>query len=278
MLEFLTNLFGGNIILSIFNYAWKIINRKNKIQQRINKRILTNERTLNEIAISKSIKSNYPREVPVPYIVDPIVKQKVFTTNERIHYTDIEKKYHVFRKIELLPLLDGTNTFFNELCKAMASSLQFEEDSSFLLLYLNKETNKLFSHVFSSIGGHNIKCQNITFKERRGIWSLFKKKRAFGYGEVNSESLEGTKVILLEALLIFPETLTEAVEWLKSKGATIIGIVVLFDGSGTLSDFSTCIENTNNVIKGVSIDLKIFRANECNCNNKRLKVLTYSKY
>lgn len=275
MFDFLYYLF-CNVIFDYLKYIWKKIN--NKLQKITNKRILTNERPLNEIAISKSIKSNYPREVPLPYIIDPIVKQKVFTTNERIHYTDIEKKYHVFRKIELLPLLDGTNTFFKELCKAMALSLQLEEDSNFLLLSLNKETNKLFSQVFSTFGGHNIKCQNITYKEGGWILSLFnKKKRSFGYGEVNSESLEGTKVILLEALLIFPEILTEAVEWLKSKGATIIGIVILFDGSGTLSN-STCIENTNNVIKGVSIDLKIFRANECNCNNKRLKALTYSNY
>lgn len=251
--------------------SWRILRRF------INKRRNKKERALHETETSNSIRSNFTASVPLKFVVDAIKKHKALTINDRLHYTDVEKRYHVLRRLRILPLINGAETFFRETCREMASGL-VHDNTDFLFLSLKKETNEIFANEF--VGKNwpgRIKWHQVVYKERRGgLWSGGKVTRTFKYEE--GDSLEGTKVILLEALLVFPGTLTATIEWLKNQGAMINGVVILFNGADPEIDFQTCGISPDNVSVGWSVDLKIFSANNCGCKNKRLKVLTYNDY
>jgi hypothetical protein len=249
-----------------------------RVRRFINKQRNKKERTLHETEISNSIKSNFTASVPPRFVVDAIKKHGALTTNDAVHYTDaVEKRYHVLRRLRILPLINGAETFFRETCREMASAF-VHDDTDLLFLSLKKETNEIFANEF--VGKNwpgRIKWHEVIYKERRkGLWSRGEVMRTFKYED--GDSLEGTKVILLEALLVFPETLTATIEWLKKQGAMIKGIAILFNGADPQIDFQACGISPDNVSIGWFVDLKIFSANNCECKNKRLKVLTYNDY
>lgn len=86
-------------------------------------------------------------------------------------------------------------------------------------------------------------------------------------------------MILLESLLIFPETILESIKWIQNEGAKVRNVVILFDASGQFTDFISCGLKPENVIIGCFIDLKLSLASNCKCNNEsKLNILRYDKY
>lgn len=235
---------------------------------------------LNEKEITDSIKSNFESVAPSEYIVDAIKKHHALYKNKHFHYKDISKKYHLCREFKLKQTIaDGTETFFEKICEAMAKKVNFDDIS--LVLYLQKDTNGLFANELAKnhIGG--IKSHPIMYSEKRGMFKrLFSKnvKRNFDYQI--GESLSGLNVILIESLLIFPETVLSTIQWLKSKGANVKNVVILFDATEKITDFESCEEELKNgIMKGVDIDLKSSSVSNCECKDKvRLKVIKYDKY
>ncbi len=247
-----------------------------KIQNFIKTRKRNREETLHETEISKSINSYFDSAAPSRYIVGAIKNHNSLSQNRRFHYTDISKKYHLCREFKLKQTIaDGTEIFFEEICTAIADKVSFNNTD--IVLFLEKDTNGLFAREFAKNHVGNIKSHSIIYKEERG-WFNKKVKRNYKY-EIG-ESLVGTDVILIESLLIFPETVLDTIEWIKSKGANVKNVVILFDATGQIvDDFGYCKIGSENAILGASIDLKLSSVSNCKCKDKvKLKVLKYDKY
>ena len=229
----------------------------------------------NETEITGSIKSNFEIAAPPEYIVGAIKKHKALYTNTHFHYTDISKQYHLCREFKLKQTIaNGTETFFEKICEAMAKKINFENIA--LVLYLEKDTNGLFARELDRHHIGNIKSHPIVYSEKRR-WFNKNVKRDFEY-EVG-ESLSGTNVILIESLLIFPETVLSTIQWLKNKGANVRNIVILFDATEKLTDFGSCGIDRKNVITGIYIDLMLDFKSKHKCSDKlRSKVLKYDNY
>lgn len=259
------------IIAEIVKHPFRNLFRKlyhkffsNKLQKLV-KRIMNRGEQVLQAAVRDSVDSKFEAQVPKKYIIDAITKHNALITNQRFHYSNLSKQYHLQRKFKLLPILNGDEAFFREMCDALSSKIDFE--SIDLILYAKKETNRLFAKEFARNPPGRIKNHSLIYKEGGQI----------EYQE--GESLEGENIILLESLLIFPETILETIKWLQGQRANVRGVIILFNGSGTLTDFSSCGINQTNVIISSSIDLKLSLANECNCSNKtKLKILKYNEY
>ncbi len=116
------------------------------------------------------------------------------------------------------------------------------------------------------------------YSEKRRWFGLSKKVNRNCKYEIG-ESLAGTNVILIESLLIFPETVLDAIKWIKKQGSNVKYVVILFDASGQFTKFESCGIRSENVIIGAAIDLKLYLISRCECKDKvKLKVLEYDKY
>ncbi len=204
-------------------------------------------------------------------------KNKALYKNTHFHYTDISKQYHLCREFKLKQTIaNGTETFFEKICEAMAKELNFENIN--LVLYLEKDTNGLFARELDRHHIGDIKSHPIVYSEKRRWFGLSKKVNRNCKYEIG-ESLSGLNVILIESLLIFPETVLSTIQWLKSKGANVKNVVILFDATNKITDFGSCEEELKNGIRGVDTDLKSSSVSNCECRDKvGLKVIKYDKY
>lgn len=232
------------------------------------------EEVIHEAEILNSIQSHFADKVPPQYIADAIKKHNSLSINRRFHYADISKKYHIFRRFKLFPILNGDEAFFTEICRAMSEGINFRDVN--LTLCIKKGPNNLFARKFSDNYPGRIRAHALTLKENK---KFFKKepRREIAYEE--GDALVGTNVILLESLLIFPETIIEHIKWVHEQGAHIKKVVILFNGTNSPIDLSACGISAEDVIIGVSVNLGFASAESCRCHGKgRLKILKYNEY
>lgn len=146
-------------------------------------------------------------------------------------------------------------------------------------IYIKKTTNRIFSDVFVGQNwpgrflSHSINCR----EKKLPFWKGGGYSVEFEYEE--GESLEGVKVILLEAFLLFPSTLQQAIKWLEEQGAIVQKVVIFFDGTGDPTCFSPCGIDQNDVICGCSVDMKVVKPGDCHCAFKnKVHLLKYKEY
>lgn len=232
------------------------------------------EETLHEAVVLNSISSNYADKVPPRFIANAISKHGAITINKRFHYRDPSKIYHARRRFKLFPILNGDETFFSEICKVMSEQIDFNEIN--LTLFIKKEANKLFAQKFAGNYPSRIRAHELLYKEKRK-WFMSDFHPEFDYEA--GESLEGTNVILLESLLVFPEPLFQTIRWIRDKGANIKKVIILFDATHSLSDFDDCGINLQDVIIGIPIDLEVELSAACKCSGKsNTTILKYDDY
>ena len=225
------------------------------------------EVALNSREIRNSIQSHHVK-VEKEIIAGPIERKKVLTENRRFHYRNPSGSHHVMRRLRLWPLLDGSQSFFPLLCKEMPEGFDFAGID--IILYIEKETNELFQYQF---GFEN--C----YQRTKSFRLVYNEQGTPRVKCLEREILQGAEVILLESLLIFPETLVETIRWIKEQGAIIRKVFVLFDATGQLIDFDACGIPREDVIIGCRIDLKVKDAATCGCKDgAKLKPLTYFDY
>jgi|GEM_PF-6254435 len=243
-----------------------------KVQNIVKKIRTRGRRFVPESSILNSINTNFNNSVSNKLISDAIYKHHSLYINEKHHYADVEKKYHAQRRFLICSTVNGDEFFFRELCREMAAKLHKKEIP--LFLSLKKESNRIFAQEF--VGNNfpgRIKWHSINCYEKRKGWPFNTVEREFKYEE--GDTLDGLKIILLESFLLFPDTIIEAIKWVQNQGASVEGIIVLFDGSGGQLDFSSCGFNPDDVIIGCFIDLKTVLAQHCACKNG-IKVLKYN--
>ncbi|MFH1097137.1 MAG: hypothetical protein ABH886_03695 [Candidatus Desantisbacteria bacterium] len=232
--------------------------------------------TFHEVEIANSIKSNYPKEVPEHFIVDAIQKHNALTTNSRFHYQSFDKSYHACRFLTILPIIDGDELFFREICKAMAMDCNSVEVDMFLSI--KKPTNKIFPYEFVShwprcIPSHSISCH----EKKLPFWKGGDYLVEFEYEE--GKSLEGVKVILLESFLLFPPTVQQAIKWLREQGAIVQKVVIFFDGMRDPACFDSYGIRQTDIMVGCSVNMKVTKLGDCHCKNKnKVRLLKYQKY
>jgi hypothetical protein len=251
-----------------------------KVSRRFNvnkiKSVLKGVKALHEAEIERSMKSNYDGPVPTHFIVDAVKKHNAFTTATRVHFSDYFGKYHVWRRLNLFPVLNGEETFFDEMCSNMSKEIDFRGIN--LALSLKKDTNRLFAKEFLENFPPKIKNHTLIYDEKTSMGSG-DHYSTVKYGE--GESLEGTNVLILESLFIFPEPIMETIKEIRRQGANVNGLVILFDGSGGSVDFASFGLKPEDIIVGCRVDLKLFTHETCDCKKKsksKLKVLRYDEY
>ena len=230
--------------------------------QRLNRRIKGIE-VLRGTAVDSSINSHFGDQVS--YIVNAIEKHDALVKGKRFHYKDEKGRYHLERKFNLWPLLNGAENFFPILCDSMSRRLSFAEID--LIALVDKGTNNLFQREFAKNAPRRIKILDLSCSKNS--------ENSFEYH--GDESLEGRNVIFLESLVVFPDLFLDSVKWVQRQGANIKKFVILFDGSGSLLDFNSCGIKVEDVIIGSFIDLKLTKAEECKCG-KELRNLRYFEY
>ena len=238
---------------------------------RIYKKIVPN-RDLSKQEVIKAIKSNCAK-VPKKFVARPVNKNGRLTWNKKYIYTDPEKKYLFPRFFSVLPLIDGSEDFFEEGCECLADKLkQIDTSEDFLFVYLNKDTNLLLSnevglHFPGKVPSHPIRCCEARSTPRG--WNF---QYEFG------ESLSGFRVVLLESFVLIPDILNETVNWLQKQGATVEAVAVLFMGAEKFCANKPCTIGQENVKVACFVDMKITEYSPKKSNGKQLKVLTYSEY
>lgn len=247
---------------------------KKHIQRLLRKFRARGEETLHEATVLGLLTSNYAAKVPPQFIANAISKHGAITTNNRFHYTDPSQTYHAYRRFKLFPILNGDETFFSEMCKAMSEQIIFSEIN--LTLFIRKEANRLFAQKFAENYPKRIRAHELIYREKG---KCFTRAIHPEFDYEAGESLEGTNVVLLESLLVFPETLLQTISWVRGKGANVKKVVILFDATHSLTDFGACGINLQDVIIGTSLNLEVYSATTCKCSGQaKTNTLKYNEY
>lgn len=268
-------LFG--ILYELWEKNWKKFKFTRYIHTKFMQFFRGNEKFIQRTEINNTTKSNFSIDVPHKQIAAGIECRKALVAIENYYYTNQYKKYGAQKLLKVLQLLNGENAFLNEICQAMSACLP--HNGIDLCLSLQKETNRLFSTEFARNLPGRVRSHTLVYDEKI---THFWQGRSFCDPEIKyeqGESLQGAKVILLESLLLFPESLKQTIQWLTSQGATILKVVILFDGLGDSDFFPTCGITKNDVIIASSIELGVRAlASPSSPQARRLKVLKYGEY
>ncbi|KJU87074.1 hypothetical protein MBAV_000726 [Candidatus Magnetobacterium bavaricum] len=242
-----------------------------KQKKKIKKIFTVNEQVLHRAAIEKSITSNFESQVQCKSIAHAINKHKSLTTSKKFHYSDLSERYHFFHRLQLLPILNGDEAFFTEMCDAISERIDFK--NIHFTLHIKKNQNNSFAIKLSDNYPGKIKSYALIYKEKADKDTDKRIKYEKG------ESLKGVNVILLESLLIVAETIIEIIEWIKMQGATIRNVVILFNATNNMLDLSAYGIDQKDVIIGATIDLRVVKKEFCTCKDKgKLKPLNYDEY
>lgn len=239
---------------------WKWIYKK--IKRVLRKPTRYQEYTVQENEVNTSLRNCL---IDKQRIVYTIVRHQALVQSMAFHYADTAKNYHTRRKLNLFPVLDGGDGFFRELCQALIPAI--DTNNTDLILYNKKATNELFANEFGRNFLKITKQHSLIHTEKKNFFkSSVERKIDYESGE----SLDGVRVVLIESLFVFPDTLTETIRWLRTQGAQVTKVVILFDGSGMGPNYDFLGIRSADVVVGCRIDLKMMPAAQCDCRNKIL--------
>ncbi len=213
--------------------------------------------------IKKSIRSTLSG-VNVESAVFSISEKEAITTNEKLHY--VVNGSHFYRFFSIMKVLTGDEhvDFFYDTCKILGELLNKIEFK--YILYLNKESNYLFSSEVSKI------CKKIIlplgYKEDEDSPPIYRE----------DEDLKGENVVVLSALELTHKPLKKVVDFIKNEKATLKKIYILFSA---LSDKIELEKILGTEISTVfDIDLQLTPEENCErCKQKQeFKPLTFNDY
>jgi hypothetical protein len=216
---------------------------------------------LNKREIDRSIESNLAN-LDKASVVFSIDKKGVLTNKDKSHYKI--NGYHFARFLNVLPILDGGELFFVEACRSIGEILRTREIDC--LLYLDKDSDSIF-------------CREVC------IQSLPERIKVFGLGYKNNkviyrenESLDGQNVAILTALALNEKPLINLAKFVRSKGAHLVSVAILFDTISKIVDLQTFIGAP--VTSAISVDLKHCKSDQCSwCPTKpKVEKLEFNDY
>ena len=220
---------------------------------------------LNKREIDRSIESNLAN-LDKASVVFSIDKKEVLTNKDKSHYKI--NGYHFARFLKVLPILDGGEQFFVEACRSIGEILRTREIDC--LLYFDKDSDSIFCG--------EVLCQSLPerIKVRRLGYSNNTENSKVIYRE--NESLEGQNVAILTALALNEKPLIDFAEFVRSKGAHLVSVAILFDAICKIVDLQTLIGAP--VTSAISVDLKHCKSDQCSwCPTKpKVKRLEFNDY
>ncbi len=220
---------------------------------------------LNKREIDRSIKSNLAN-LDKASVVFSIDKKGVLTNKDESHYEI--NGYHFARFLNVLPILDGGELFFVEACRGIGEILRTIEIDC--LLYLDKDSDSIFcGEVWSQSLPKRIKVLRLGYNN-------YTENSKVIYRE--NESLEGQNVAILTALALNEKPLMDFAEFVRSKGAYLVSVAILFDAICNIVDLQALIGAP--VTSAISVDLKHCKSDQCSlCPTKsKVKRLGFNDY
>ncbi|MDP2045552.1 MAG: hypothetical protein Q8L00_04985, partial [Deltaproteobacteria bacterium] len=188
---------------------------------------------------------------------------------DKCHYSDIGNYYHLSAGFRLVKLLNSSDIFLGMMLRHIMKKINPREID--IVLFSAKPTNILFSNIFGAKEfGENTLFHKVSYDEFK-IGNNIKREVKYTDGE----SLKGKRIMIIEALHIFPGPMIEIIKEVQKQEGIIKKIVILFNGFLSEPSFSPWVKD-NDLLVAWDINLICLTTSRC-CNNPA-EILPYNNY